>query len=70
MATSIGTIYRDTPKQGETDALWCFTISENGHVVHIKTGYTTQEDAWVAMMFFEATGKNFKNPVDKLKNSN
>ena len=60
MVTIIGTIYRDTPKQGETDALWCFNISENGHVIHTGTGYTTQEDAWVAMMGFDSSGKIFQ----------
>ena len=43
------TVYRDTPKRGETDAKWCAYRSEYGHVVAITTGHETPELARAAL---------------------
>ena len=40
------TIYRDTPKKGETDAEWCwYRSSDNGHIVAAGVGYETEQEA-------------------------
>jgi hypothetical protein len=38
-------IWRDTPKRGETDARWCFSRSSGGHVIEIRTGFETRDQA-------------------------
>lgn len=38
-------IWKDEPKRGETDAGWCASISYNGHIQHIKTGFVSYEEA-------------------------
>lgn len=43
------TIYRDTPKKGETDGKWCWYRTEpNGHILQGGTGHETREDARLA----------------------
>ena len=39
------TVYRDTPKRGETDARWCFTVSRDGHIICVATGFETEAAA-------------------------
>ena len=40
------TVYRDTPKKGETDAEWCwYRSSDNGHIVAAGVGYETEQEA-------------------------
>jgi hypothetical protein len=42
------TIYRDTPKRGETDAKWCWYRSVNGHITEGGIGHETREEARLA----------------------
>lgn len=39
------TVYRDTPKRGETDAKWCYYVSSNGHIVKCDIGFETEAAA-------------------------
>lgn len=43
------TVYRDTPKPGETDARWCAYASANGHVQRNTTGHATPGEAAAAV---------------------
>ena len=46
------TVWRDTPKRGETDAQWCFSISINGHVVHTAVNYASKKEAEAAADYY------------------
>ena len=48
------TVYRDTPKRGETDARWCAYAASNGHVVRNTTGHMTPGEAAAAVGADEA----------------
>jgi hypothetical protein len=43
------TVYRDTPKRGETDARWCAYASAQGHVHQGTTGHFTPGEAAAAL---------------------
>jgi hypothetical protein len=47
------TVYRDTPKRGETDSKWCYYISSNGHIVKCDIGFETEADAMAAALIRE-----------------
>jgi len=43
-------IWRQEPKRGESPSSgWCASISSDGHIVDIKTGFDSESDAlaWV-----------------------
>jgi hypothetical protein len=48
------TVYRDTPKPGETDARWCAYVAANGHVQSGTTGHATPGEAAAAVGADEA----------------
>lgn len=41
-------VWRDTPKPGETDGQWFYSVSSNGHVIKTQGDFPTEDEARAA----------------------